>query len=271
MLGLILVGLWISQEDGPGLQSEQFGGSGPLESEQYGGRTPRRPIMGPEYIIEDPREIGDSQGTAFVVDTDGVWLTAEHVTRSCSRLGFLGSGRYLTEARRVIESREADVALIRDGPEASGALRIDDRRPRAGDVAYHMGFPAGEPAVVASRFIGTANARRGGGAEGGHVEPIYAWAEINRFPASVGSLGGISGGPTLDSRGMVIGINSASTNRRGRVLTTDPEAIERLVIASQDVDEQPRAQPIANPDAAVRRFEQLRGAGLIRLVYCDVQ
>lgn len=240
-----------------------------VEVETYEGRSPRRPAPGQrdEYIIKDPGKPQDSQGTAFVVDRDGVWLTAEHVTHGCDYLG-VDTGDDVQWSNRVLESRESDAALIRDGPLSDLALPISTRLPRRGEQAYHMGFPASKPAIVISRFIGSADARRGGLS---NREPIYVWAEQGRVPASKGSLGGISGGPTISQAGNVIGINSASTERRGRVLTTDPRAVRRLVRASGDVDERPSPKPLRNAQDAERRFQQYLEGGQIRQVYCDVR
>jgi len=268
VLGAVIVYIWIAGGE------NDFGGQR-VEIEQFDpeldGRSPRRPlpqVAGESFIIEDSGPQQDSQGSAFSVDRDGIWLTAQHVTHGCDRLGLVDNDR-IELVGRVLESREADVSIIRDGPRSTAALPISVEPPQAGDYGYHMGFPAGNAAVVISRFMGAASASRGPGRAG--REPIYAWAEEARSPASNGPLGGISGGPTLDSYGRVVGVNSASTHRRGRVLTTDPNAMMRLIDASGDVDEQAVVSPLPGPQDAVRRFRQMLAIGTIRQVYCDVQ
>ncbi len=266
-LGLILVLMWLDTDDlpGPGVEVEQYdpGAWGD------GARSPRRPMPrgGERYIIDDPGPMQDSQGTAFSVDPDGIWLTAEHVTSGCDRIGVLRGGRVML-ATRVLESRESDAAIIRDGPASNASFTLSMARPRSGDIGYHMGYPGGQPLIVQSRFIGAAQAQRG--LSGRRFEPIYAWAEIARIPQNNNPLGGISGGPTFNRAGQVVGINSASTDRRGRVLTTDPRAIQRLVDASGDVDEPGRASPIGNTGEATAFFQQFIRRGLITQVYCDV-
>ena len=55
-------------------------------------------------MIEDrPGGPADSMGTAFAVDRDGAWLTAEHVTHGCTRVG-LEDGRFARPVARVLES-----------------------------------------------------------------------------------------------------------------------------------------------------------------------
>lgn len=260
VLGGILLALW-------------FGGGGqyapPLEVESYDPRSPRRPAPedGERYVIEDKGAPQDSVGTAFAIDSDGIWLTAEHVTAGCDRLG-LADGRYARGVSRIVESRQSDAALIRDGLPSATVLPLGADVPQPGATGYHMGFPANEPTVVFSELIGATNARRGLG--GLRSEPILAWAERARVPDGDGPLSGISGGPTLDSTGRVVGINSAATDRRGRVLTTDPRAIAGLVDATASVDERPPPGPIADRRAAVAWFTQWLDAGAIRQIYCDV-
>jgi S1-C subfamily serine protease len=263
VLGLVLVWLWFSSDDGEWQDVA-------LNVEQYDPRSPRRPMpdIGESFVIADPGPQQDSQGTAFAVDRDGTWLTAQHVTHGCDQLGLVFQNG-LDAIADVFESVEADVSVIRQGPTAPFALALSEELPEPGSLGYHMGFPAGEPSVVVSRYIGQTFAQRGG--PGGAAEPILAWAEGDRFPPTDGPLSGISGGPTFDQQGRVIGVNAASTPRRGRVLTTDPMAIARLVTASAAVDEAGQIADLATPNDAAALFQVLLDRGIIRQVYCDVR
>lgn len=263
VLGIVLLWVWFS---GGGEDWRDA----TLSVEQFDPRSPRRPApeIGESFIIAEPGPQQDSQGTAFAVDRDGAWLTAQHVTHQCDRLGLV-SDDGIDAIVDVVESAEADVSVIRQGPPAEFALALSDETPQAGSLGYHMGFPAGNPAVVVSSFIGATYATRGG--PGGAAEPIFAWAESDRLPPSEGALSGISGGPTFDQQGRVIGVNAASTPRRGRVLTTDPMAIVRLVVASAAVDEQGETADLSTPAKAAALFRVLLDRGIIRQVYCDVR
>lgn len=263
ILGIVLLWVWFSGD------TEQWQDT-PLRVEQFDPRNPRRPMpeIGESFVIADPGPQQDSQGTAFAVDRDGTWLTAQHVTNGCDRLGLVSDGG-IDALVDVVQSSEADVSIIRQGPQAQFALALTEDLPDEGSLGYHMGFPAGEPSVVVSRYIGQTYAQRGG--PGGLAEPILAWAEGERFPAADGPLGGISGGPTFDEQGRVVGVNAASTPRRGRVLTTDPMAILRLVDASAAVDEQGEVSDLADPASAIALFRVLLDRGIIRQVYCDVR
>ncbi|NML11893.1 trypsin-like peptidase domain-containing protein [Sphingobium sp. AR-3-1] len=242
----------------------------PLKVEQYDPRSPRRPMpdwSDEQFVIEDnPNGPADSMGTAFAVDRDGAWLTAQHVTHGCARVG-LEDGRYARPVLRVIESREADAALVPDSLPSDAALPLSRRIPQPGTPGYHMGFPAGEPTLVMSELIGEASARRG---RSDLTQPILAWAEKGRIPSGDGTLSGISGGPVFAEDGHVVGVNSASTDRRGRILTTAPDAVARLTAASRAVDDRPVAYPFAGLADAESRFTAWLDAGVIRRIFCDV-
>ncbi|MBO9526055.1 MAG: trypsin-like peptidase domain-containing protein [Sphingobium yanoikuyae] len=259
LLGLILLLAWLGEMQAPSLQVEQ-----------YDPRSPRRPLPrgGEEqYIIEDrPGGPADAMGTAFAVDRNGVWMTAEHVTHGCSRVGLEQRGRAL-EVPRVIESRESDAAIIPRGPRSPAALPLRSGAPSPGSTGYHMGFPAGEPTLVLSELIGRAEARRG---SSGIDQPVLVWAERGRLPEGDGTLSGISGGPVFSTDGRVVGINSASTDRRGRILTVAPDAMMRLTAASRAVGDQPVAYPFAGLTDAQERFANWLDEGVIRRIFCDV-
>ena len=259
-LGALLLLAWVTQDLAVP----------PLQVEQFDPRSPRRPMpqWGDEQFVSEDRPGGpaDSMGTAFAVDRDGAWLTAEHVTHGCTRVG-LEDGRFARPVARVLESREADAAMVEADLASPDALPLAAAMPQPGTPGYHMGFPAGEPTLVVSEFIGSASARRG---RSELTQPVLAWAERGRVPAGNGTLSGISGGPILAEDGHVVGVNSAATDRRGRILTTAPDAVVRLATASRAIDERPVAYPIAGISDASARFAAWLDQGVIRRIFCDV-
>ena len=242
----------------------------PVEGAQVGPPIgPERPPLPggdlPEYGIEEPARKQDSQGTGFAVSSEGVWLTAQHVVNGCDRVGLATDTDRAERAGDVFQSRVSDAAVITGGLPSETLLALSRAWPREGDDGYHMGFPHGEPAVVHSRLMG-----RGQAVRLGHSEPVLAWAEIARIPEFDHELGGISGGPTLDANGRVVGINSAAGERRGRILTTDPAAAVNLLEAAHLPAAGRAAAPIADMAGAAVRFQALLRGGVIRQVYCDV-
>lgn len=260
ILGAVLLAVWFGQDVS----------APPLEVEHFDPRSPRRPLPewgNEQFVIEDhPGAPADSMGTAFAVDRDGAWLTAEHVTHGCARVG-LQDGRFARPVSRILESREADAALVRDGLASDAALPLSGHAPQPGTPGYHMGFPANEPTLVVSELIGTASARRG---RSDLTQPVLAWAERGRIPDGDGTLSGISGGPVFAEDGHVVGVNSASTDRRGRILTTAPDAIARLTAASRTVDDRPVAYPFTGLADAENRFAAWLDDGVIRRIFCDM-
>jgi S1-C subfamily serine protease len=261
-----------------------------LQIEEYDPRSPRRPLpqwSDEAFVIEDrPGGPADSMGTTFAVDRQGTWLTAGHVIHDCARVG-IEEGGVAREVFHVVASREADAALVRGGMPSGQSLPLSDAMPPPGSVGYHMGFPGGQPTLVISELIGAARARRGraegGRAEGGRAEgarskagqaeesqPVLAWAERTRIPMRDGTLSGISGGPVFAEDGHVVGVNSAATDRRGRILTVPPDAMARLVTASRAVSDRPVAYPFIGPGEAQARFQSWLAQGVIRRIFCDV-
>ena len=195
----------------------------------------------PAVSVDVPEHPGASAGTAFSVASDGLWITARHVVDGCRQAALVvGDGRGVA-ARAKIDPR-GEAALLRTVGGAP-ALPLDLAAPlREGELAFHPGFPQGEPGEAASRLIGRENlVVRGRGAR---TEPVLVWAEVGRTEGLKGTLGGLSGAPALDARGRVVGVTIAEAPRRGRIYTTAPETVRRLI------DEAGAALPAAPASSA---------------------
>jgi S1-C subfamily serine protease len=230
---------------------------------------PRRPLPPPSshdpaYRVAPSRK-GDSTGTAFAI-ADGAWLTARHVTRGCSRVALVTPKRKLVRIEQVTEHPRADVAVIRTsgGP---APLGIADRRLEIGEDGFMFGFPQGRPGDVQGSLIG--RARSVTREDRLNVEPVLAWSEIRRAPDRGGSLGGLSGGPALDSEGRIVGVVSSESQRRGRVMTAAPVSI-REVLGLAGVTPSPAAGPRPSPRTFPTIGEELRRTLTVAQVYCDV-
>lgn len=236
-----------------------------------GDRTPRRPLpFGrlPDYYVDATSNSVPRQGTAFAVDGTGNWVTAAHVTARCNRLQLLVDQKRSPPLLLATVAASSDVALMSGGSQVPTPLSFANARPRAGSVAYQMGFPMGSPGLIGSRFLGSTRAiyRRG------HSEPMRAWVEDWRTMGSDQELDGLSGGPVINEEGEVVGIVSMATARRGRILSALSGPLEKLLRPprARAAAGAGREQAIPDRKTAIARFQlHLRG-GLIRQVYCDV-
>lgn len=211
--------------------------------DEEGERRPRVETAPPEAVVEgdvlpgpspiDPNVVVEalpprnSQGTAFAISRDGLWLTARHVADGCESL-VLANSRGFTSyiVKQAVIHPRADVALLETGGRTT-PLNMGEPVFRQGQAGYHFGFPAGNPTAVDSRLLGRSVIRTRGFRSG--REPSLSWAEKRRVPERSGALGGLSGGPTLDDDGSIIGVAVAASRRRGRVESAAPASIRAVL------------------------------------------
>ncbi|MEQ8441076.1 MAG: serine protease [Alphaproteobacteria bacterium] len=231
---------------------------------------PADPDRDPVVLIEDGGPPQNSIGTAFSLDSDGLWMTARHVVDGCDRVGIVTGPQRAVPVERIWEDPVADLAIFQDALNRP-ALSLSERLPVLGEAAYGVGYPQGEPREVSGRLIGRGISQtRGRGTE----EPILVWAEERRFPDFDGTLGGISGGPLLSYSGEVLGVILSGSVRRGRFNTAAPEAVRTALAASRtDADLQGREIDLArdlDPETIRTQAERLRSEGTVSLVLCRV-
>lgn len=266
----------------PGVMSEMRhlaprGAAGELMDDDA---SPRRPSRREEngldqpgvlFEVADPRP-GNALGTAFKVGGGTLWLTANHVVSQCDRVGVEMGPFHAAEVERGHSLPEADVAAIRLPAHVPQSLALATGLPTEGEAGYHMGFPRGHRAVVVSDYMGEGEVTVGARQR----TPVLVWAEARRLPPFSGSLAGISGGPALNGRGELVGINIAVSERRGRIITAHPDAIAALLEAERAVTFSTaagQAAPVGTtltPATALRMARALETAGTLRRVRCQV-
>ena len=154
-------------------------------------------------------EVPLGTGTGFVWDRDGHVITNFHVLEGASSARVVMHDQTSYVAEYVGGSARHDLAVLRiDAPAASlRQVRLGDSdRVRVGQNAYAIGNPFGYSATLTTGII-SALSRQIEGLTGDIIEDvIQVDAAINK---------GNSGGPLLDSRGRLIGINSQIASPSG--------------------------------------------------------
>lgn len=165
-------------------------------------------------------------GAAFSISDRGVWLTAAHVVRDCSRVVVMvAEGRGVSAAAAI--DPQVDIAILTTVGGAPALPLFQGAKPDAAIRGFHPGFPRGAPGEVTSRFVGrdTLPAER----RGDEPQAVLAWAETGRTAGAEGALYGLSGAPVMDRSGRVIGVTIGEAPRRGRIYTTGPASLARAL------------------------------------------
>ncbi|GAA0640318.1 S1 family peptidase [Brevundimonas lenta] len=175
-----------------------------------------------------------SSGTAFSIAQEGAWVTARHVVEGCRRPAIMvGGGRAVAADVRL--APRADVAVLLTQGGAPAIPIADTRVLRAGQRAFHPGFPQARAGEITSRLLGRETLKVRG--RGQRDEPVLAWAEVGRTDGLGGTLAGLSGAPVLDRQGRAIGVTIAESPRRGRIYTTAPDTFGPAIRGVQKADE----------------------------------
>jgi serine protease Do len=144
-------------------------------------------------------------GSGVIVDADkGYVLTNWHVVRNADEVEVaLHDGRKFT-AEWIRTDKQTDLAVLKIKPDRLLEARLGDSdEMEVGDWVLAIGAPEGLPQTVTAGII-SAKGRTTG--RSGYENFIQTDASINH---------GNSGGPLLNMRGRVIGVNTAIVSRTG--------------------------------------------------------
>ncbi|GAB2513723.1 DegQ family serine endoprotease [Lysobacter humi (ex Lee et al. 2017)] len=148
---------------------------------------------------------GVSQGTGFLISDDGYLLTNHHVIDGADRVTVRLSDRREFQAKVVGSDEQSDVALLKIEGRGLPALRTATQSVKAGQWVVAIGSPFGLESSVTAGIV-SAVGRANPYANQQYVPFIQTDVAINR---------GNSGGPLLNTRGEVVGINSQIFSNSG--------------------------------------------------------
>ena len=208
----------------------------------------------------------DSRGTGFLVARD-TWVTAAHVVRGCAAV-YVRGDRSWHLARKVSLHPSADLAVIDARSDAGQTfLPLADREPTLGQAGVHMGYAHGQLVVVETSLSAAANVRQVEQPEAG-ISTGWLWRQRGEG-AQDSRLGGISGGPQIDTNGVVQGITISYVSGPIR-MTTVPAATLRGFLPAGTQLADPRASNRLASNANAAAAPQLAASASVTSVHCAV-
>jgi serine protease Do len=146
------------------------------------------------------RNKGEVQGSGFVVESNGLMITNNHVVANATEIEVTFSDSKKYKAKVIGRDEPTDIAVLKiEGGKNFPTVSFgDDARVRVGDWVLAVGNPFGLGGTVTAGIVSARGRDDVGGAQ--FTDFIQIDASINR---------GNSGGPTFDLSGRVIGMNTA--------------------------------------------------------------
>ena len=174
------------------------------DDENKSDRTPSNPLY--DLFRRQPPRPMRGVGSGFIIDAKGYIVTNNHVIEGASRIkiGLLSGERYL--AKVVGIDRETDMAILKiDAPQALPVMKFGDSNVvEVGDWVLAIGSPFGLEQTVTAGII--SKKERDTASSQTFQRFLQTDAAINR---------GNSGGPLINMRGEVIGVNSQIATLNG--------------------------------------------------------
>jgi len=169
------------------------------------------------------RQTITGEGSGFFITADGYAVTNNHVVDHAKTVQVTASDGKIYQAKVVGTDPKTDLALIKvDGRTDLPYVQFADQSPRIGDWVIAVGNPFGLSETVTAGIISARGRDIGAGP---YDDFIQIDAPINK---------GNSGGPTFNTEGQVVGVNTAIVSPSGGSIGIGfaiPSATAKTVIA----------------------------------------
>jgi serine protease Do len=188
------------------------------------------PSIGPRGRPPGRPRVSASEGSGFFISADGYAVTNHHVTAGSERVKIIADDQKTYDAKVVASDPPTDIALLKvEGHDDFAFVKFADTAPRVGDRIFAVGNPFGlggtvTAGIVSARDRTITSDERPSGANM-YEDLIQVDAAINR---------GNSGGPSFDTEGKVIGVNTVILSPTGGSVGIGfaiPAATAKTVIA----------------------------------------
>lgn len=190
-----VISVRVKMNGGPQLSSD----SGPLPRgfERFFRR------FGPEMFPDMPQGPGprgprqSGQGSGFFISADGYAVTNNHVVDRADEVEVMTDDGKTYSAKVIGSDPRTDLALIKVDGNNFPYARLAEKEPRIGDWVLAVGNPFGLGGTVTAGIV---SARGRDIGNGPYDDFLQIDAPVNK---------GNSGGPTFDTEGNVVGVNTA--------------------------------------------------------------
>jgi len=146
---------------------------------------------------EGPREHASAQGSGFFISADGYVVTNNHVVEHATEVTVTSSDGKTLTAKVIGVDPKTDLALLKVAGDSFPFVAFAGKPPRVGDWVIAVGNPFGLGGTVTAGIV---SARGRDIGSGPYDDFIQIDAPVNH---------GNSGGPTFNTDGQVVGVNTA--------------------------------------------------------------
>jgi serine protease Do len=143
------------------------------------------------------RGIMMGQGSGFFISADGYAVTNNHVVEKAESVQVTTDDGKVHSAKVIGTDQRTDLALIKVDEGPFPYVKLSEKAPRIGDWVIAVGNPFGLGGTVTAGIVSARGRDIGASA---YDDFIQIDAPVNK---------GNSGGPTFDTEGNVIGVNTA--------------------------------------------------------------